>query len=344
MGGSSCGSPPSCGRERRDRRGGAGSIAEINVHDRDFANVETARLADASILLVADIERGGVFASIVGTLELLPDDIHERVVGVVITKLRGDRSLLEPGIEEAESRTGVSVLEVLPYDDPGLPEEDSVSLPDPGERAVHGGDDGVGGDHTVTVAVPRLPRASNTADVDPISPAPGVRVAFRPLDAPLSDADAVVLTGTTNTVDDLRALREAGLHDRLHGFDGPVVGLCGGYQLLGRRLVDADVEGIGGGPGNGTDDAGDADTAIRGVGLLPVETGFFRRKRVAPATWDVDGVSPLAGASGVVEGCEIHGVKTRLAASAAGTDESATPIRASHRRSRSRSPRWIGSP
>jgi len=293
---------------------GAGSIAEINFHDRDLANVEAARFADASILLVADIERGGVFASIVGSLALLPDDIHDRVVGVVITKFRGDRSLLEPGIEEIQSRTGVPVLGVLPYDDPGLPEEDSVSLPDPGERAVRGDDDGVPDARSGTVAVPRLPRASNTADLDPLASVPGIRVEFRPLDAPLADADAVVLTGTKNTADDLRALREAGLHDRLSGFDGPIVGLCGGYQLLGQRLVDADREGV------------DADATLRGVGLLPIETRFSRRKRVAPVTWDLDGTGPLSGASGPVAGYEIHGGETRVAAAAGGsTDAAATP-------------------
>src|SRR6056297_386931 len=136
---------------------GAGSIAEINLHDRDLANVETARFADADILLVADIERGGVFASLVGTLELVPEDIRERVAGVVVTKFRGDRSLLEPGLDAFEERTGVPVVGVVPYDDPGLPEEDSVSLPPVGERAVRGAD-GVPDDRSVTVAVPRLPR------------------------------------------------------------------------------------------------------------------------------------------------------------------------------------------
>ena len=293
---------------------GAGSIAEINFHDRDLANVEAARLSDASIVLVADIERGGVFASIVGTLELLPADIRERVAGVVITKFRGDRSLLAPGIEEIESRTGVPVLDVLPYDDPGLPEEDSVSLPDPGERAVRGDDD-IPDERSVTLAVPRLPRASNTADLDPLSDVRGVRVEFRPLAARVDDADAVVLTGTKNTVDDLQALRDAGLDDRLRGFDGPVIGLCGGYQLLGERLVDADVEGVG------------TDTTLRGVGLLPIETGFSRRKRVAPATWDLHGSGPLAGASGPVDGYEIHGGETRWATSDAvgGDDGSAVP-------------------
>jgi adenosylcobyric acid synthase (glutamine-hydrolysing) (EC 6.3.5.10) len=100
---------------------GAGSIAEINFHDRDLANVETARFADADIVLVGDIERGGVFASLLGTLELMPDDLRAQVVGVVITKFRGDRSLLDAGINEFESRTGVDVLGVIPHDDPGLP-------------------------------------------------------------------------------------------------------------------------------------------------------------------------------------------------------------------------------
>jgi len=122
---------------------GAGSIAEINLHDRDLANVETARFADAAVVLVADIERGGVFASLVGTLELLPDDVRERVVGVVVNKFRGDRSLLTPGLDAFEDRTGVPVLGVLPHEDPGLPDEDSLSLPARGERAVRGDDDGV---------------------------------------------------------------------------------------------------------------------------------------------------------------------------------------------------------
>ena len=280
---------------------GAGSIAEVNFHDRDLANVETARFADATVLLVADIERGGVFASILGTLELLPDDVRDRVVGVAITKFRGDRSLLDPGIEEIEARTGVPVLAVLPYDDPGLPDEDSVSLPAVGERSVRGDDDGVPEEQRVTVAVPRLPRASNTADVDPLAAVPGVRVAFVPPETSLADADAVVLTGTKNTTDDLRTLREAGLHERLRDFEGPVVGLCGGYQLLGERLVDADVESAG--------DAGDAE--LPGLGLLAVETTFSRRKRVAPVSWTLDGTGPLAGASGVVAGYEIHAGETR---------------------------------
>jgi adenosylcobyric acid synthase len=284
---------------------GAGSIAEINLHDRDLANVETARAAGAEILLVADVERGGVFAAIVGTLDLLPADLRDRVAGVVITKFRGDRSLLADGIETVEERTGVPVLAVLPYDDPGLPEEDSVSLPARGDRGVVG-DDGVPADRTVTVAVPHLPHLSNATDLEPLARVPGVRVAYTPLDADLSaagvggaPADAVVLPGTKNTVDDLLAARAAGLGERLRAVDGPVLGLCGGYQFLGDRIEGAAVEGT-----------GDRET-VPGLGLLPVVTRFSTEKRVEPATWSVAGTGPLAGLSGSVDGYEIHAGETR---------------------------------
>jgi adenosylcobyric acid synthase len=273
---------------------GAGSIAEINLHDRDLANVATARFADASILLLADIERGGAFASAYGTLELLPDDLRERVMGVAFTKFRGDRSILEPGIEELERKTGIPVLDVLPYDDPGLPAEDSVSLPAAGERRVLGDDDGVADEAAVTVAVPRLPRISNFTDLEPLAREPGVRVTYVPLDADLAAADAVVIPGTKNTVDDLLALREAGFDEALAGVSGPIVGLCGGYQVLGERITNAAIEGTG------------DRSVVEGLGLLPVETGFSRRKRVERVTRDVDGSGPIAGASGTVAGYEIH--------------------------------------
>ncbi|MFC6975482.1 cobyric acid synthase [Halomicroarcula sp. GCM10025709] len=273
---------------------GAGSIAEINLHDRDLANVETARFADADVLLVADIERGGVFASLVGTLALLPADLRERVAGAVITKFRGDRSLLAPGVDEFEDRTGVPVLGVVPYDDPGLPEEDSVALPPVGGRAVEGADDGVADADAITVAVPRVPHISNFTDLQPLAATPGVRVAYVPLSASLADADAVVLPGSKNTVDDLLALREAGFDAALSAFDGPIVGLCGGYQMLGERITNADIEGT-----------GDSET-VAGLGLLPVETAFSPDKTVERVSRRLDGVGPLAGATGVVEGYEIH--------------------------------------
>jgi adenosylcobyric acid synthase len=278
---------------------GAGSIAEPNLRHRDLANVEAVRFADADVLLVADIERGGVFASLVGTLELLPGDLRERVAGAVITKFRGDRSILESGLEEFEERTGVPVLGVLPYDDPGLPEEDSVSLPPEGERASYGDDDGFPDERAVTVAVVRLPRISNFTDFGPLARTPGVRVAYVPLGAPLS-ADAVVLPGTKNTVDDLLALRASGMAERIREFEGPVVGLCGGYQLLGERITNGSLEGT-----------GDGDE-FEGLGLLPVETRFESEKHVEPVTREIDGVGPLAGAKGVVSGYEIHMGRTRV--------------------------------
>ena len=279
---------------------GAGSIAEINLQDRDLANLETARFADATILLVVDIERGGAFASLYGTLELLPEDVRERVAGAVVTKFRGDPSLLEPGIEEIEDRTGVPVLGVLPYDDPGLPEEDSVSLPDGEARATRGADDGVPDAESVTVAVPRLSRISNATDLEPLARTPGVRIAYVPADGTLSAADAVVLPGTKNTVDDLRELREAGFGDELRAFDGPVVGLCGGYQLLGERVTNADRE-----------STGDVE-AIEGFGLLPVETDFREDKRVEAVSRDLDACGPLGDATGGVSGYEIHAGRTAV--------------------------------
>ncbi len=297
---------------------GAGSIAEINLHDRDLANVETVRFAsrlareegasgrDVGILLLVDIERGGAFASLYGTLELLPAALRERVVGAAITKFRGDESLLEPGIEEIESLTGVPILGVLPYDDPGLPEEDSVALPATDRRATVGDDDGVPPDRSVTVAVPRLPRISNATDLEALAAVPGVRVAYVPVDDgpddPLADADAVVLPGTKNTVDDLLALREAGFEAALAAFSGPVVGLCGGYQLLGERLRNADREGV-----------GDRET-VEGFGLLPVETTFAAQKRLERRTVAVDGCGPIEGAEGTVTGYEIHVGRTRALA------------------------------
>jgi len=276
---------------------GAGSIAEINLQHRDLANVETARFADAAIVLVADIERGGVFASLVGTLELMPEDLREQVTGVMITKFRGDLSLLEPGLREFEKRTGVDVLGVLPYDDPGLPEEDSLALPSTGERAVFGDDDGVDAAQSVTVGVPRLPRASNVTDLEPLAAEPGVRVDYLPLNAVLKSVDAVVIPGTKNTVDDLLAMQDAGLDDRLRAFDGPIVGLCGGYQILGERIYKADVEGT---------DIPEGTSTVSAVGLLPVETTFSEDKRVVDTTLELDGTGPFAGVEGPVSGYEIH--------------------------------------
>lgn len=274
---------------------GAGSIAEINLQERDLANIETARIADAEIVLVADIERGGVFASIYGTVELLPEDIRKRVAGVVINKFRGDESLLTSGIDEIERKLDISVLGVVPYEDISLPSEDSVSLPGMGERMVWGDGDGVLEENSVKIAVPRLPRISNFTDLEPLAREPGVRVVFTELNADLGFADAVVIPGTKNTVDDLIALREAGFFPELRDFQGYVVGICGGYQMLGREIRNAGVESV----------DGNLDR-VKGIGLLPVETEFSPEKRVEEVTMSVEGTGPIAGARGEVTGYEIH--------------------------------------
>ena len=279
---------------------GAGSVGEPNLRDRDLANVETARFADAEVVLVADIERGGAFASVVGTLELAPEDVTDRVAGVVISKFRGDREILEPAIEELEERTGVPVLGVLPYDDPGLPEEDSVSLPAVGERAVIGDDDGVPGDRTVKIGVPRLPRASNMTDLEPLAREPGVRVVYLPLEASLDGIDGLVLSGTKNTVDDLLALEAAGMAGEIADFEGPIVGLCGGYQQLGERILNANVEGTG------------DETEVEGIGRLPVETRFSTDKHVEAVERTLAPTAALGGATGTVSGYEIHMGETTI--------------------------------
>ncbi len=283
---------------------GAGSIAEINLHHRDLANVETARFGNAEIILLVDIERGGAFASLYGTIELLPEDLREQVVGALITKFRGDPTLLESGIEQIEEQTGVPILGVIPYDDPGLPEEDSLALPATDERTVVGDDDGVPDAQAVQIAVPRLPRISNATDLEALSAVPGVRVVYVPLEGTtanaLENADGVVIPGTKNTVDDLLALMDSPLAVALKTFEGPTVGLCGGYQLLGERISNAALE--------GTTDV----NVVAGLGLLPVETQFAAEKHIEQATVEisVSEESPFAGATGTASGYEIHAGRT----------------------------------
>ena len=294
---------------------GAGSIAEPNLAHRDLANIETARFADARILLLADIERGGAFASLVGTIDLLPANIRQRLAGAVITKFRGDRSLLTDGIETVEDRTGVPILGVLPYDDPGLPAEDSVSLPGPNERGVLGsgalrsdrtrdgdGHGENGRERSIRIGVPRLPHISNATDLEPLARIPRVLVEVHPLADGVDRYDAVVIPGTKNTVDDLLELRRAGYGDRLGRFEGPILGICGGYQLLGRELRNAHREG-----------AGDRQ-AVPGIGLLPVRTRFERKKRVRRVVRTPTEVGPFGAVAGRVAGYEIHHGVTELQA------------------------------
>jgi adenosylcobyric acid synthase len=192
------------------------------------------------------------------------------------------------------------VLGVLPADDPGLPEEDSVSLPAEGEHTVFGDEDGIDPDRAVRVAVPRIPFISNFTDLEPLAAEPGVRVHYLPLAAGLADYDAVVLPGSKNTVDDLLALQETGFGPRIRAFDGPVVGICAGYQMLGDRIERAGIESTA------------VEGTVDGLGMLPVVTEFSTEKEVSRTTCQVDGAGPISGASGSAAGYEIHMGDTRF--------------------------------
>lgn len=211
---------------------GAGSVAEINLKDNDITNLRAAALAEASVILVADIDRGGVFASVLGTLELLEPEEKARVKGVIINKFRGDPALFQSGVEMMEQRTGVPVLGVVPYLTHGLPEEDSVALPNKGTGPFSGG---------VRVGVVRLPLLSNYTDFDPLERLPEVELRY--LDRPdqIPDLDLLIVPGSKATLSDMQYLHNRGLARAIRKYaevGGRVVGLCGGYQMLGRIVCD----------------------------------------------------------------------------------------------------------
>jgi adenosylcobyric acid synthase len=273
---------------------GAGSPVEINLYERDVANMRIAELADAPVLLVADIDRGGVFASIYGTIALLSREHRERVRGVVINKFRGSLDVLKPGLEKIEELIARPVLGVIPFiHGLKLPFEDSVSL-----GSV---EDGEG---SLDVAVLRFPRISNFTDFDPLL-YEGARVRYVDNPSNLGCPDVIILPGTKNTFRDLEWLRAKGFEEKIKALVGKVkiVGLCGGYQMLGRRIVDeSGVEK--GAPGE-----------VRGLGLLDVETRF---KEYSKTTRRVEG--EIVSSRGVfrdikghrVRGYEIHMGETTL--------------------------------
>jgi adenosylcobyric acid synthase len=235
---------------------GAGSPAEVNLRDGDLVNLGLARSAGLPVIVVADIDRGGVFASLFGTLALLDPTDQAHVAGFVINKFRGDAALLKPGLERLEALTGRPVLAVLPYvDGVWLDAEDSLALDSrPAEPPA--------GTDTLDVAVVRLRWISNFTDADALAAEPGVRVRFTRSPADVERADLVVVPGTKATVEDLARLREAGLDRALAAraaADAPILGVCGGYQLLGERIED-EVESRAG--------------TVDGLGLLPVTTVF----------------------------------------------------------------------
>ncbi|MBF1801949.1 cobyric acid synthase [Alcanivorax sp. ST75FaO-1] len=258
---------------------GAGSPAEINLRANDIANMGFAELADCPVILVADIDRGGVFAQIVGTLEVLPPEERARIQGFVINRFRGDPALLQSGLDWLEQRTGKPVLGVLPY---------LHGLMLDAEDAVAGG-----GEHhhgALKVTVPLLPRMSNHNDFDPLRLHPGVELRFAETGRPWPAADLVILPGSKATRADLAFLREQGWDreiERHLRFGGKVLGICGGFQMLGERIEDPD--GLEGDPG------GD-----NGLGWLALRTTLVRGKQLRNVSGTLlpDGVP--------IHGYEIH--------------------------------------
>lgn len=240
---------------------GAGSPAEVNLKDRDIVNMKTAELAESPVILVADIDRGGVFASLIGTLELLEADERKRVKGFIINKFRGDLELLKSGLDFLTGKTGIPVLGVIPYlHDHGIDEEDSVSLSD------HKGWGDA--DAPIQIAILQLPRISNFTDINAFAGLPDTRVRYIKKGEAIGKTDMLIIPGTKNSILDLLYLKEEGyereiLHLAQHG--AVIAGICGGYQMLGQELLDP--EGAEAGLGS-----------LKGLGLLPVSTTFGVQK------------------------------------------------------------------
>ncbi|UPU36663.1 cobyric acid synthase [Geomonas paludis] len=270
---------------------GAGSIAEINLREHDIANLKVAAMAGAPVILVADIDRGGVFAQIVGTLELLTPEEKALVKGVIINKFRGDVSLLDSGIEYVERRTGVPVLGVLPwFKGLALPEEDSVAL-----QKKPAAPKGLRSAEKLRVGVVRLPRISNYTDFSVLEAEPDVDVYYIHSPWLVETMDLVIIPGTKSTIADLVAIKEQGIADALCRYQGPVVGICGGYQMLGAAVNDPDrVE--------------SSLESTDGLGLLDVVTTMLKEKQTHQAQGELlpagQGVAPGCGTA--VAGYEIH--------------------------------------
>jgi adenosylcobyric acid synthase len=268
---------------------GAGSPAEINLRENDIANMGLARAAGMPVLVVGDIDRGGVFASLYGTLALLSAEDQALVAGFLVNKFRGDPAVLAPGLERMATLTGRPFFGTLPFvRGVHLDAEDSLALDTPrGVKAPLGRD-------VLRVAVARLPRISNFTDLDALAHEPGVAVRFTESAEEVLAADLAVLPGTKATVADLRWLRSHGL-DRAFAERTrrgmPTLGICGGYQMFGGRIVDGVESGEG---------------EVLGLGLLPVETVFGEEKVLGRP----EGTAPAFG-NAVVSGYEIRHGKVR---------------------------------
>jgi len=267
---------------------GAGGAAEINLYERDIVNVGTARLTQAPIILVGDIERGGVFASLYGTVTLLPEDVRKNVKGFIINKFRGDLEILKPGLKQLEEKTGIPVLGVLPYFKLHIPSEDSVSLGDKEDKR---------NEKAIEIAVIRLPRISNFTDFEPLEGLAKIR--YVDLDEELGNPDAIMIPGTKNTVNDLLDLKASGMAEKIQAFKGkiPIFGICGGYQMLGKTIFDSGVE-------NGT------EAEFKGLGLLDIGTKFGAyEKKTVQVTKKINAYGPILTP---IDGEEIKGYEIHM--------------------------------
>ncbi|MEA4893287.1 MAG: cobyric acid synthase [Peptococcaceae bacterium] len=286
---------------------GAGSPAEINLKQQDIVNMGMAKMAKAPVLLAGDIDRGGVFASLYGTVALLEREERSRVKGLIINKFRGDIEILRPGIAMLEKLTEIPVIGTVPYLPVDIEDEDSLAPRLSGEGGTWGKQAEKG---LLDIAVVRLPRISNFTDFHVLEQIPGVTLRYVHSLRELGRPDLVILPGTKNTMGDLLWLRQNGLEaaiKKLAAAGTAVIGICGGYQMLGQALSDPE----------GVEQGGQ----MEGIGLLPIQTVFLPQKvrtRVSGRIADIDGFfSGLSGAE--LEGYEIHMGHTRL-------DSGVTPL------------------
>lgn len=261
---------------------GAGSPAEVNLNAHEIVNMRIANEADVPVLLVVDINRGGSFASIVGTLELLGEN-RSRVKGLIFNQFRGDLSLFEDGVKWIEEYTGIPVVGVLPYfSDINIEGEDSLSINFQHTSAA---------DRAIELGIVHLPYISNHTDMEIFQYEPDVNIRFIDEFTSLDRFDAIIIPGTKSTIGDLEALERSGIADKLRAYQGFIYGICGGYQIMGEELIDED--GIDFKPGYHK----------QGLGLLPLKTSFQPQKEVGQVTGT--GLHPMT--TGMqAEGYEIH--------------------------------------
>ena len=274
---------------------GAGSPAEINMYDKDLANMLIARMTDADVILVADIDQGGVFASIVGTYYLLPEEDRNRIKAVIINKFRGNADVLKPGIEKVEELTGIPIIGIMPFDETlNLPEEDSASL------STHHFSE----NEKITIGTLRLPKISNFTDIDPLDYEPDVGIKLVSIYENLDNIDALIIPGTRNTVHDIEELKKTGMYDQIIQKAGeiPIIGICGGYQMLSKQILDPECR---------ESDIG----SVEGLGLLDMITEFGKidEKVVQQSSGTIINDSELGlKAETPVTGYELHEAITTL--------------------------------